>query len=123
MSDGTATIAYLSDHWPISLGKGPDGFGEYHDSALELADGVDLLIHDSQYTADEFKDRWMFGHSAIQYPVGLARRASVKHLMLFHHDPPRTDDALDALVAGIDADGMRVSAAAEGTLLELPERA
>jgi phosphoribosyl 1,2-cyclic phosphodiesterase len=123
VSDGRATIAYLSDHWPISLGKGPEGLGEYHDSALALADGVDLLIHDSQYTADEFAERWMFGHSAIQYPVGLAKRARVKRLMLFHHDPPRTDDALDAIVSELSGGDVPVSAAVEGVELALPEPA
>jgi ribonuclease BN (tRNA processing enzyme) len=121
VTDGRATIAYLSDHWPISLGKGPDDVGEYHENALELADGVDLLIHDAQYTADEFAARSMFGHSTIEYPVQLARRANAKRLMLFHHDPPRTDDALDAIVASLGDAGVPVSAAAEGVELQLPE--
>ncbi len=122
VSDGRATIAYLSDHWPISLGKGPDGFGEYHEIALELAGGVDVLIHDSQYTANEFAERWMFGHSSIDYAVELARRAKANRLVLFHHDPPRTDDQLDAIVAALrDSDGdVHVTAAAEGMTLELP---
>jgi phosphoribosyl 1,2-cyclic phosphodiesterase len=121
VTDGRATVAYLSDHWPISLGEGPEGFGEYHESALALARDVDLLIHDSQYTAEEFPARQSFGHSAIGYPVELARRAGAKHLALFHHDPPRTDDQLDAIVAGLQQDGARVSAAAEGVELSLPE--
>jgi ribonuclease BN (tRNA processing enzyme) len=120
VSDGRSTIAYMSDHWPISLGKGPDGFGEYHETALELADGVDLLIHDSQYTASEFAERWMFGHSAIDYAVTLAQRANVKQLVLFHHDPPRTDDQLDAIVAEWRAHHAHVVAAAEGMTIDLP---
>jgi phosphoribosyl 1,2-cyclic phosphodiesterase len=120
VSDGRATIAYLSDHWPISLGKGPGGVGEYHESALELAAGVDVLIHDSQYTAGEFGERWMFGHSAIDYAVELTRRAKAKHLVLFHHDPPRTDDQLDAIVSDLAAGDVPVTAAAEGMTLDLP---
>ena len=46
-----ASIAYLSDHGPSALGPGPDGWGPYHDAALALADGVDLLVHDAQHTA------------------------------------------------------------------------
>jgi phosphoribosyl 1,2-cyclic phosphodiesterase len=120
ISDERSTIAYLSDHWPISLGKGPNGLGEFHESALELADGVDVLIHDSQYTAEEFAERWMFGHSAIDYAVELARRTKAKRLMLFHHDPPRTDDQLDAIVEGLRGGDVSVSAAAEGMSLDLP---
>jgi phosphoribosyl 1,2-cyclic phosphodiesterase len=120
ISDGRATIAYLSDHWPISLGKGPEGFGEYHDNALELVDGVDVVIHDSQYTAEEFEQRWMFGHSAIDYALGLARRGGAKRLMLFHHDPPRTDDQLDAIAAELAGGDVHVTVAAEGMTLELP---
>jgi phosphoribosyl 1,2-cyclic phosphodiesterase len=120
VSDDRSSIAYMSDHWPISLGKGTDGFGEYHDNALELASGVDLLIHDSQYTAEEFAERWMFGHSAIDYAVELARRADAKRLVLFHHDPPRTDDQIDALVAGLQGGPVPVTAAAEGMSVDLP---
>src|SRR5205085_338209 len=99
VSDGRSTLAYLSDHWPIALGPGPDGFGEYHEAALRLTSGVDLLLHDSQYTAEEFVVRADFGHSTIDYAVGLAREARVGRLVLFHHDPARTDDELDAIAA------------------------
>src|SRR5207248_5595265 len=85
VSDGRATIAYLSDHSPVSLGPGPEGFGEYHDDALELAGGVDLLIHDAQHTAAEFPARAFMGHSAIDYAVELARRAGARRLPLLHH--------------------------------------
>jgi ribonuclease BN (tRNA processing enzyme) len=63
VSDGTSTIAYLSDHSPITLGPGPDGFGEYHPAAVELVSGADLLLHDAQYTPAEFASRSTFGHS------------------------------------------------------------
>ena len=53
ISDGRSSIAYLSDHGPSALGPGPDGWGPYHDTALALAAGVDLLIHDAQHTAEE----------------------------------------------------------------------
>jgi len=97
VSDGVHTIAYLSDHWPGSLGAGPHGFGPYHEAALELAADVDVLIHDAQYTAEEYPRRREFGHSAIDYAVGLAEVANARRLALFHHDPQRTDDQLDAI--------------------------
>ena len=87
---------------------------------MALAEGADLLLHDAQHTAAEFPAKANFGHSAVDYAVGLAERAGVRRLLLYHHDPPRTDDELDAIVAGITADGVKVEAAAEGMTLELP---
>lgn len=119
VSDGAASFAYLSDHGPIALGPGPDGLGEYHDAVLQLVSGVDLLLHDSQYTAAELPARAHFGHSAIEYAVGLAERCGVGRLLLFHHDPPRTDDQVDALVALHRRRFPALDAAAEGVVLDL----
>jgi ribonuclease BN (tRNA processing enzyme) len=118
--DGRATFAYLSDHSPTTLGPGPDGFGEYHDNALALAREVDLLLHDAQYTAAELEPRADYGHSAIDYAIGLAERARARRLMLFHHDPPRTDDAIDAIVRDAQRPGLEIVAAAEGAVVDLP---
>lgn len=120
VSDGTSTIAYLSDHWPTSIGPGTDGFGEYHDNALALAEGADMLIHDAQYTSEEFPARADFGHSAIEYAIGLGRKAGAKSVMLYHHDPDRTDEALDHIVASLNGTKPKVVAAAEGSVIELP---
>ncbi len=59
--------------------------------------GADLLIHDSQYTEREYHNKLGWGHSSIEHAVATARRAGVKKLALFHHDPDRTDDQLDEL--------------------------
>jgi phosphoribosyl 1,2-cyclic phosphodiesterase len=122
VSDGTSSIAYMSDHGPVDAGPGADGLGEFHSAALELARGVDLLIHDSQHTAEEFPSCAHFGHSAIEYAVGLAERADASRLLLFHHDPARTDDALDELVAHHRRRFAAVDAAVEGTVVQLPAR-
>lgn len=120
ISDGTASVAYLSDHSPTTFGPGPDNQGEYHPNALALAQGCDLLIHDSQYTVDELPPRILWGHSSTGYAVGLAAAADVAQLLLFHHEPSRTDDALDAIVAGLDQSAVPVVAAAEGMVIDLP---
>lgn len=119
VSDGRHSLAYLSDHHPAGLGAGPAGFGPYHGAAWALADGVDLLIHDAQYTAAEFPARAHFGHSAVDYAVGLAAACGVGRLLLFHHDPARTDAEVDALLADLDPCGVALEAAAEETTLEL----
>ena len=121
VSDGHSSMAYLSDHSPITLGPGADGHGELHEAALALADGVDILLHDAQYTAEEFEARRTFGHCTIDYAVNLAQAAGVRHLLLYHHEPGRTDAAVDAIVAAHQRPSLRVSAAAQGTVVDLPE--
>jgi phosphoribosyl 1,2-cyclic phosphodiesterase len=119
ISDGRSSVAYLSDHGPSALGPGPDGWGPYHDSALALAADVDLLIHDAQHTAEELPAVVAFGHSAMDYPVRLGEKAGARHVLLFHHDPNRTDDDLDVLVARFADAPVPVTAAAEGAVLDL----
>ena len=120
VSDGRSSVAYLSDHSPIAVGPGPDGVGEYHEAALRLVAGVDVLVHDAQITAGEFGAKARYGHSAVEYAVGLADKAGAGHLLLFHHDPGRTDDQIDALVVGLAAAAVPVTAAVEGMVLSLP---
>ncbi len=119
ISDGRHAIAYLSDHMPQAFGPGPEGWGEYHDAAMALADGTDVLIHDAQYTAEELATRGGFGHSAAEYAVALGERSGVRTVALFHHDPARTDDEVDAIVARFESAAVEVTAAVEGTALQL----
>lgn len=119
VSDGDRSVAYLSDHMPQALGDGPDGWGEYHDAACALADGVDLLVHDAQYTAEELPTRGGFGHAAAEYAVALGERAGARHVVLFHHDPARTDVEIDALVARFREGAMPVTAAVQGAAIDL----
>lgn len=64
----------------------------------EFYRGADLLIHDSQYTDEEYvTNRIGWGHSTFEYVVESANRAGVKKLALFHHDPDRTDEQIDAM--------------------------
>ncbi len=119
ITDGAATIAYLSDHSPVTMGEGPYGLGAYHPAAMYLARGADVLIHDAQHTAAEFPSVSFLGHAAVEYAVGLAEAAGVRTLVLFHHDPCRTDDQLDAVVAAHQGGSVEVVAAAEGMVLDL----
>ena len=119
LSDGRSSLAYLSDHNPVSLGEGRDGLGPHHDTALRLAEGVDVLVHDAQHTAEELPAKAAFGHSAAEYALTLAEAAGARRVLLFHHDPNRTDAELDALVARFAESPIPVSAAREGDVLEL----
>ncbi len=97
--DGT-TVAYISDHQAPS-----DGSADVAESVLELADGVDLLIHDAQYTPEEFEAKSTWGHCTIDYAVNVAAQAGAKRLALFHHDPAHDDVTLDRLGAAATAQG------------------
>jgi phosphoribosyl 1,2-cyclic phosphodiesterase len=120
ISDGHSTLTYAPDHSPTSLGPGEHGFGEYHPAALELARDADVLVHDAQLFPEEFATEGTFGHSIADYSVGLAKRAGVRSLVLFHHRPDRTDDALDGLARRLGGGSApAVSVAAEGTVLQL----
>lgn len=109
-ADGTS-LAYLPDHAP-ALGETP--------GLLPLVGGVDVLLHDAQNLDAERTFADLYGHSTISDAVSLAARAGVRTLVLFHHGPARTDDALDAVAASVCAGdaALQVVVAREGMVLE-----
>jgi phosphoribosyl 1,2-cyclic phosphodiesterase/DNA-binding response OmpR family regulator len=124
---GGACLVYATDHEPYSSPLA-SGCGEISGRDLHHAEflaGADLLIHDAQYTAQEYPDKAGWGHSGYDYVLALARRAGVKRLALTHHDPSRDDDALDRIVETLrtgEADRtepLEVFAAAEGQTVAL----
>jgi phosphoribosyl 1,2-cyclic phosphodiesterase len=119
VSDGTGSIAYFSDHHPLALGPGAGGLGELHDAALELAKGVDLLIHDAQYTADEQPRLAYLGHSCPEYAIALAEAAGARQVCLFHHAPRRTDREIDEMAGRLRSDHVPILIAAEGLTVRL----
>ncbi len=124
-ADGVSVV-YACDHEPhsrtLAMGKGAiEGQDLLH---AEFLRGADLLIHDAQYTAGEYEPRIGWGHSTHEYVVRLADAVRVKRLALSHHDPMRSDEQLDALIATA-RDGLGENSeldlfgAAEGLELEL----
>jgi ribonuclease BN (tRNA processing enzyme) len=82
---------------------------------------VDLLLHDGQYTDEEYRLRVGWGHSTIAHAVQVADLAGAKELVLTHHDPDHSDDVIDDLVktgTRLRREGT-VRAAAEGMVVEL----
>jgi phosphoribosyl 1,2-cyclic phosphodiesterase len=115
---GGVTVAYISDHQ-----QPQDGGLDVVEAALELADGVDLLIHDAQYVPEEFERKRHWGHCTIDYALHVAREAGAKRLALFHHDPAHSDEMIDEIVVAANdrADELgldEVVAASEGLTLE-----
>lgn len=105
------SVAYITD---TECPGGPN------DSALdpvvlELARGADLLIHDAQYTDEEYHARVGWGHSPLSYVVRMAVAAEARRLALFHHDP--THD--DVFVAGMVEKARHLAQATAGNALEV----
>jgi phosphoribosyl 1,2-cyclic phosphodiesterase len=119
VSDGSHTVAYLPDHCPTALGPGPDGWGEYHQDALDLARDADVLLHDAFLLPDEVAAEAAFGHAAADYAIALAQRAGVRQVLLTHHKPDRTDAALDRLARRVKANSGDVAVAAEAQVITL----
>jgi ribonuclease BN (tRNA processing enzyme) len=114
-----ASVAYVSDH------QEPVGDGGYvAPQVLELCRDVDLLVHDSQFTPEEFAERSTWGHCTLDYALEVARQSGAKRLALFHHDPARDDEGIDAFVEKARARAVgcgvpEVFAASEGLRIAL----
>jgi ribonuclease BN (tRNA processing enzyme) len=91
------TLAFIPDHEPV-LGVELDSLDTDWISGYALAVGADVLVHDCQFSESEYPSRVGWGHSSVAHAVGFARRAEVGRLVLFHHDPDRSDDDVDGLV-------------------------
>jgi len=67
---------------------------------VEFSRGADSLLYDAQYTPDEYKTgRIGWGHSTYEAAVDIAKRADVKKLVLFHHEPTHNDETLRKIEA------------------------
>ncbi len=110
VSAGGSSIAYVPDHAP-AIGVS--------DEAIAALRGVDVLIHDAQFLAQERPRAVDYGHATVDEALALAQRASVGSLVLFHHGPQRTDAALDGIAQEFGAVGA-VVVAREGMVLDLP---
>jgi diguanylate cyclase (GGDEF)-like protein len=96
LSHASATIAYVTDHEPFwKPGQGFSHPGDHRHVAFLT--GADLVIHDAQYTDEEYPDRLGWGHSSIHYATDVALAAGAPRLALFHHDPTHDDDTMERL--------------------------
>lgn len=99
----------------------PSGAAASFQALTEFCEGANVLCHDAQYLAGEHDDRWGWGHSSLPRVCDLAVAAGVGHLVLFHHDPERTDDEIDAMEREartlVEPHGIECTAAREGLTL------
>ncbi len=88
---------------------------------LDLMDHADWVIYDTMFLPDEYAKRPHWGHSAPDHAIALAAEAQARHLVLFHHDPHRTDQEIDGIEGVYRAQaaqvGLMLSAAREGLVL------
>jgi phosphoribosyl 1,2-cyclic phosphodiesterase/CheY-like chemotaxis protein len=125
-ADGVAVV-YCCDHEPHSpiLATGQGEITGQDQRYAAFIDGADLLIHDAQYTAEEYPAKVGWGHSPIEYAVKIGQHAGVKRIALTHHDPLRDDEALDRVLESVRArlreNGSRIEvfAAVEGQTVDV----
>lgn len=113
LENAHGTLAYIPDHEPALGGRfftDPRWISGY-----DLAAGVDLLIHDAQFSSDEYRSYRGWGHSSFEDVLRYAELVGAKHLVAFHHDPAHTDRDLDRLLRA-PANGLpfRMTAGREG---------
>jgi CheY-like chemotaxis protein/phosphoribosyl 1,2-cyclic phosphodiesterase len=132
-ADG-ATLVYATDYEPHALHPlgAPAGTVPVHHEDrrhIRFLEGADLVIHDAQYTLAEFPAKAGWGHTPIERAVDYAILAHAKQLALFHHDPERSDKAIDRLCkkareyAATANSALHIFAAAEGQVIELSREA
>jgi phosphoribosyl 1,2-cyclic phosphodiesterase len=96
ITEGDTTLCYIPDHEP-ALGATLADLDPEWISGYNLARDADLLIHDCQYTDDEYAGHEGWGHSRVSDALQFAGRVGAKRTLLFHHDPLHTDALLDDL--------------------------
>ncbi len=89
-------LTYIPDHEP-ALGAINFPNNNEWTSGFELAKGADLLIHDAQFTCQEYKHCVGWGHSSFKQALDFAALAGVSKLKFFHHNPGRTDEEIQTI--------------------------
>jgi phosphoribosyl 1,2-cyclic phosphodiesterase len=105
-------------HIPDNELSPPEGDQVPFREMVAFCEGADVLSHDAQYVTEDMPHKWGWGHSVLGDTCRLAQAAEVGHLVLFHHDPNRTDTALDRMQQQarlrLDDHGIACTAAYEG---------
>jgi ribonuclease BN (tRNA processing enzyme) len=115
------SVVYLPDHEPALCATNFPHEVEWT-SGTDLAANADLLIHDAQYTSEEYATRVGWGHSTIEHAFAFARLTRVKRLVPFHHDPDHSDEDLDRLfreAAAAEPLSFQVQPGREGATFDL----
>jgi len=93
-----SVVTYIPDHEP-ALGRNGMVPDNKWLSGIDLSTAADLLLHDAQYTDQEYQSKKGWGHSSIDDAALFASMAGVKHVLLAHHDPSHSDSQLNEIFA------------------------
>ena len=99
ITEGETSLCYIPDHEP-ALGADLEHDEPEWVSGFGLARGATLLMHDGQYTDEEYPSRVGWGHSRIDDALTFSSRVEAERVLLCHHDPLHSDDVLDSLQRG-----------------------
>ncbi|MDQ8155155.1 MAG: MBL fold metallo-hydrolase, partial [Gemmatimonadota bacterium] len=116
------SIVYVSDNEVGAPEKYKSAPG-WKEAFVRFVQGTTVLVHDAMYTTEEYDHHRGWGHSTFRDAVELALEAGVGTLVLFHHEPRRTDDELDQRIDECRAlvrsrgGALQVLGAAEGLTL------
>jgi len=97
ITENGRSLAYIPDHEPARVTSSIERSSPDWLPGSAIAAGADVLFHDAQYTRDEYSERVSWGHSCFSDAVTYAGVCEAKKLVLFHHDPSRSDTALEEL--------------------------
>jgi phosphoribosyl 1,2-cyclic phosphodiesterase len=115
------SVVYLTDNELDPPGQKATQF----DGFVQFCRRTDVLIHDAQYLEKDMPHKHGWGHSLVSQACELATAAEARHLILYHHDPDRTDDELDVVQQDARAwfteknANIRCTVASEGLTLDI----
>jgi phosphoribosyl 1,2-cyclic phosphodiesterase len=121
IEEGDTSLCYIPDHEP-GLGTPIEQLDDDWISGFELAREASLLIHDCQYTDEEYPDHLGWGHSPLADALCFGRRVAAERLLLFHHDPLHSDDFLDSFCGQVGARWQELGGRAEQVELATERR-
>jgi ribonuclease BN (tRNA processing enzyme) len=121
IEDGRNSIVYLTDN---ELNPPYSKVTEFEDF-VSFCSGTEVLIHDAQYIEEDMPEKHGWGHSVVNQVIDLALAADVKQLVLYHHDPDRTDSELEVIEKAAQqriakvSQSLQCTAAYEGLVIEI----
>ncbi len=122
LEENGQALAYIPDHEP-ALGVDLRSVEPEWISGHAVANGVEVLLHDAQYTEEEYPIRIGWGHSSVAHVAAFAAVSDVRRLVMFHHDPMHSDDQLESMLERVrelyDGRGAEPVLAYEGMELDL----
>ncbi len=121
---GDRSFCYITDNelFPI---ESPHYNKHYVERLTAFIDGCDVLVTDTAYTDEVYRERVGWGHSCVSQVASLADAANVKNLYLFHHDMDQSDEDIDTKLASVEkllaelGSSTRCAAPAEGDLVRI----